>query len=168
MDNIHSHSPGLLKAINGDSVGGWHNPRINAYRLTVPLIEKALADWGLIRDYGDWYFCAMDEYCFNSCVDTVSGSRRSDCGSADSTRQVVCAVFVYQMMLKRAAWLIPTERPGLFLADRCATPQLMRHSVEELHWQMSAFASKQYWIDPRGKGCSPTSTIWRCWLPRCL
>lgn len=125
-----------------------HNSRIHVQRAYSPLIAAALAQWGvseitLIEDTT----MLWDEFCLIRLSIQYRGRaipliwRVLRHGSSSVRFEV------YQLMLKRAARLVPAGVSVRFLADRgFADTKLMRYLREDLQWHFRIRVKRRVWI----------------------
>lgn len=125
-----------------------HNSRIHIQRTYSPLIAAALAQWGvseitLIEDTT----MLWDEFCLIRLSIQYRGRaipliwRVLRHGSSSVRFEV------YQLMLKRAARLVPAGVSVRFLADRgFADTKLMHYLREELQWHFRIRVKSSAWI----------------------
>jgi hypothetical protein len=131
-----------------------HNPRINVHKLYSPLIQQALASWGistitLIEDTS----MLWNEYCLIRLSVQYRGRAVPLVWRVIRHRSSSVQFNVYQAMLKRAAKLVPTGVSVCFLADRgFADVQLMRYLRDQLHWNFRIRVKSSTWIHRPGKG----------------
>lgn len=131
-----------------------HNSRIHVHRVYSPLITAALAQWGvseiiLIEDTT----MLWDEYCLIRLSIQYRGRaipliwRVLRHGSSSVRFEV------YQLMLKRAARLVPAGVSVRFLADRgFADTQLMGYLRDELQWHFRIRVKSNVWVYRPSRG----------------
>jgi len=131
-----------------------HNPRINVHKLYSPLIQSALGGWGvsaitLIEDTS----MLWDEYCLIRLSVQYRGRAIPLVWRVIRHGSSSVRFEVYQVMLKRAARLVPPEVSVYFLADRgFADASLMHDLRDELHWHFRIRVKSNSWIYRTGKG----------------
>ena len=125
-----------------------HNSRIHVQRAYSPVITAALAQWGvseitLIEDTT----MLWDKFCLirlsiqyrGRAIPLIWRVLRHGSSSVSFQR--------YQLMLKRAARLVPTGVSVRFLADRgFADTTLMRYLREELQWHFRIRVKSRVWV----------------------
>jgi hypothetical protein len=131
-----------------------HNPRINVQKLYSALIAQAIQAWGepsitLIEDTS----MLWDEYCLIRLSVQYRGRAVPIVWRVIRHGSSSVRFEVYQMMLKRAARLVPAGVSVCFLADRgFADTALMRYLRDELHWHFRIRVKSNSWIHCPGKG----------------
>jgi len=131
-----------------------HNPRINVHKLYSPLIQSALGGWGvsaitLIEDTS----MLWDEYCLIRLSVQYRGRAIPLVWRVIRHGSSSVRFEVDQVMLKRAARLVPPEVSVYFLADRgFADASLMHDLRDELHWHFRIRVKSNSWIYRTGKG----------------